>query len=224
MTDQVSQNAAIAFMISKDREAELRALFEGRPKARTAKASQPKKARTPKAEKEVTVPKKPFDQSKMFLLPAGSVGAEGYLKMARQANTLREKQEAIAAYTGYDIGMNFAEQEYRASAQAKKELKPEQIRETVRATTAGYVAGMPKHGERHRGNLKARERMAVEEIIVASQAAETATDPFEQRLQDGLVSVGYERLDSIRADLRGAPRINHRQTLIGIPEPAVYTV
>lgn len=220
MTDTVSQNAAIAFMISSDRQAELRAMFEGTPKPRTAKASAPKRERV-KAEKETPKAKAPFDQSKMFLLPAGSVGAQGFLKMLRDARTLREKQEAIAAYVGYDIGRNYAEQEYRATAQAKKELKPTQVRETVQAVTRGYVAGMPNNEGKFRGNLKARERLAVEEIIIAEKALETAETSFEQRLQEGLVSVAHERLGSIRSDLRGKPV--HRHTLIGIPEPAVYT-
>lgn len=222
MTNTVSQNAAISFMLTQDRVAELRAIFEGAPKARKARASSPKKAKAPKEEKEAQKVRAPFDQSKMFLLPAGSVQAEGFLKMMRDARTLREKQEAIAAYIGYDIGLNYAEQEYRAISQAKKELKPIQVSETVRVTTAGYVAGMPNHAGKFRQNLKARERMAVEGLIQAANKADTTEDPFEQNLQDGLAQVEAQRLRSIRRDLHGHNSV-HRNTLIGIPEPAVYT-
>lgn len=214
------QNMALAFLLGQQKEvnaetetennARVMALFTGKaPKAKAAKA--PKAKRAPKEE---TVKPKSAPPAVAFNVTPGSVGPEGFLKLMRTAKDRQQSIEAIHAYVGYDMAGDFGTQEYRANAQAKRELKPIVIGAKALPVMQGYVAGMPNPAAKFHQDLSARERMAVENLIDNDRQSETASNPFDKDLKAGLAQVEAERIRVIRADRARA--LGQRTTIIGI--------
>jgi hypothetical protein len=124
---------------------------------------------------------------------------------------VREDQvKAIHAYVGYDTTADFGPQEMNARAKANRELTGKAfggptLAETKLAhkTAKGYVKGLPQTFEAKRDDLLAREKLAVETMILhETQAQDMTRSMAERELSCGLADFEAEKLTAIRTDLR----------------------
>lgn len=141
----------------------------------------------------------------------GTLDPKGFLVALNRAKDLAQRQEAIAAYVGYNFLLPYGPQEDGARKLAQKALKPYTPAAFSRGTTAptnGVVSGLPDHTARHVANLKAREVASVEAMLSHDRLAAEASDAGNVhgwQLHGGLAQVERERLDQIRKDLAAMP-------------------
>ena len=173
------------------------------------KAKAPKAKKTPSPNGEVTQAVKVTGTPGPVLPLAGTFDARGYLLAARNAKSLNEKIQAIAAYVGYNPTESFGTQEMIATLKAKSELKPLVItgptreeRFSAARSVAGYVAGMPDNQQKVLADLLAREKNAAEERDNhAKQARNPALTPEQRKNHAGLSALEHKRMLQIRKDI-----------------------
>jgi hypothetical protein len=130
----------------------------------------------------------------------GTLNGSQFLVAMRRASTRDSQIAAIASYIGYNSTQPFGEQDSAARAAAQREIRPA----TALAfpfSKGGSVAGEPDHASKHRANLEARERLAVDTMLLHEATANAATAENAKELYRGLAQVERERLVQIRADI-----------------------
>lgn len=176
---------------------------------RATSTAKPVAEPAPKSEPQVAAPSPNGKVAGLALPPAGSIGAKAFIMMMNRAKSRDEKIVAIAAYTGYEVGGDFATQEMVANAKAKGEIRPTQVTgpsreetKTAQRAAKGYVSGMPDPLKRIIQDLLGREQLAVDTRQDHVRNARNHERPIAQRkLSIGLARLEQERLAVIRADL-----------------------
>jgi hypothetical protein len=136
----------------------------------------------------------------------GTLNGSQFLVAMRRASTRDSQIAAIASYIGYNSTQPFGEQDSAARAAAQREIRPATAlafpfsRGTV-SKGGSSVAGEPDHASKHRANLEARERLAVDTMLLHEATANAATAENAKELYRGLAQVERERLVQIRADI-----------------------
>lgn len=178
-----------------------------------SKAKSPAKAKVSpkkeKAEKSEMVQKSPSPNTSFKMPEVGSIGANGFLKMIRNAKSQSEKVLAIAAYIGYNNGQSFAEQEYRANQTARKELTPDifngpdlEQKKAAARQAIGFVSGIPNNQKKVLDNLFAREITAAQERDNHIKGAKNPDLSAEERkMHSGLAALEHKRMLLIREDI-----------------------
>jgi hypothetical protein len=148
---------------------------------------------------------KPIPKIGDIFIP-GTLNAKGFLVASRRADTLEKRQAAIGAYIGYNHALPFGEQDSAARQQAQRELAPVAAgsvpftRGTM-ATVNGYVKGAADHAAKRLANLKARELLAVETMLLHAENSRSAKSEAGKTLYAGLALAEQERLAEIRRDI-----------------------
>lgn len=121
----------------------------------------------------------------------------------RQGADRDQMIRAIAGYVGYDPTRNFGDQEVFARRKAQQEIMPHlrPVFTKPAMSVAGYIAGMPDERAKRLGDLRGRERLAVDTMLEHEKAASEATTEQDRKVQLALAQVERERLANIRKDL-----------------------
>jgi len=148
---------------------------------------------------------KPIPKIGDIFIP-GTLNAKGFLVASLRADTLEKRQAAIGAYIGYNHAKPFGEQDSAARAQAQRELAPvaagsAPFTRGTMATVNGYVKGAADHASKHLANLKARELLAVETMLLHEESSRSAKTDMAKTLYAGLAQAERERLSEIRRDI-----------------------
>jgi hypothetical protein len=144
------------------------------------------------------------------ILPlAGTYDARRFMTAWRHAKDRNEKIQAIAGYVGFDYRAAFSAEEQRALFQARKDtigVTPGKDRSQRSAdhSLKGFVAGLPDNFQAKIDNLKARERVVVEEIAAANKRAQDESLSREERAEAEAerLTLTAHALHPLREDLK----------------------
>ena len=226
-------DAAVAFLLRKEaKRQEAKAAKESKEKApsklairRAAEKAAKEAAKIPSQKPMVigglsvgVVAPHPgtLDARSFLAARRAAFSAKGTVQVPFLPSKSRDAQiVAIAAFRGYNPREHFGIQDFQARMEANRQLRNSsdqssplyrEEKSTARQVK-GYVPGMPdNHGKMLR-DLKARERLAVEEIAEHARMIQEGQPTFKDEdgsevSREGLIQLERGRLESIRMELR----------------------
>jgi len=139
----------------------------------------------------------------------GTFDARRFILAFRDARDHNQKIQAIAGFVGFEPRESYSANESRAMFQYRKESQGvtagrDRTQRSADLTVKGYVKGMPDALQGRIDNLKARERLVVEEIAAANKRAQDETLSASERAEaeaERLVLTAHA-LHPLREDLK----------------------